>query len=244
MAQRALAHQHIQSGVAMSTLRSPLIHGPEVEGSRPRAAAAFHRLNYKDAPGAAKPPRYLPVELQGRTMRNELRLLASHRRSVGLPVGHEWSCLEVAADIAAAIFGADATARNIEGVCTRIGLPPQKAATYEHLIARASHARRSAGPDDLRLLDPEVIGNKIGLSAEERDNLEIRRIGSFDETPHERKKRRDRDRKAAARARVGATPQSQSAASEEPWKKLGVSRSTYYAKGINRGRTGSSGLSC
>ena len=200
--------------------------------------------DYANAPGvSASLPKYTPVEVQGRTLRNELARLANHRTRTGAGIGHQWSWLETAADVAAAIYGANLTARNVEGVCTRIGLPAQSATVYPPLAARASHARRSAGPDDLALLDPEMIGQRLELTAEERQGLDIRRIGSFNETPRERQLRHDRERAAERRAANGATPRSKSKAARKPWEALGISQSTYYARGLHRVGNETSGLS-
>jgi len=226
-------------------LRTTLIPGPEVEGSRPRARAVFanndrnaRMRDFSRAPGGSS--KYTAVQLQGRTIRNGLFRLAHHRRHTGQGIGHGWSWLETAADVAAAIYGANLSVSQVEGLCIRIGLPPQDPGIYERLAARASDARRSAGAENLGLLDPEVVGKRVELTAEEREGLCIKRIGSIDETPSERAKRKGRERKGAVRAASGATPRSKSKAATKPWEAMGVSKSTYYYRGWHRGRTESS----
>ena len=226
-----------------SPSKSP-IPGPEVAGSRPRAAAAFQRLeqrmvDHSDAPRKSTRYEWTLVQMQGLGIRKALKRLFHYRKQRGQRLGTPGAWGHVAADIAAAIKGHNISGRDVEGVCTVVGFSLDRV-VYDQLAVRASHARKSAGTDDLNILAAAAVGYLIELTAEERSALKITRIDAIDETAAQRKRRLERERKAAARAAAGAVPRSQSKNVLAPWKVLGISRSTYYARGLHRVRTESS----
>jgi hypothetical protein len=84
-----------------------------------------------------------------------------------------------------------------------------------------------------RRLRPDTIAKRLNVTAEERDRLGLRTIGAVDldrEARQERRKERARDKKRKQRAEQGATPRSQSLATQAPWRKLRISRSTYFER--------------
>jgi hypothetical protein len=82
------------------------------------------------------------------------------------------------------------------------------------------------------------VGQLIGLTKEQRRNLDIRLIYAIDETAEERValklERRRRRKRDAARAK-GSVPRAEyeadSAERNKPWVKLGMSRRSWYRKG-------------
>ena len=226
----------------MSPTRSSLNGVPDVAGGRPRAADAAPRLASKNAPSGTRRFQWTLVEMHALGIRNALRKLffLRHRRGQGFGSPGAWA--QVAADITAAIRGPDIRGRDVDGTCTVMGLRLNPG-VCEQMAARASNARRSAGPDDLRILAAAAVGHLVELTAEERSTLEITKIDAIDETADQRTKRLSKERKAAARAAAGAVSRSRSKKALAPWKGLGISKSSFYARGLHLGRTDPSGSS-
>lgn len=186
-------------------------------------------LGYTKAP-VASAAQHLPrqkyslIEMTGRWYRKALQGLVALRREDGLVLDDHVAWTAVAADIAAAIFGAGATVRNVEGQCLFMGIEVERA-TVILFHARAAQWRRAS---DYAPMTGDEVGRLVRLTWRERDALIERgiggatRIGSIDETPGERRKRKDRDRKAEQRAAA------RSHKAQRPWKALGMKRSTYY----------------
>ncbi len=164
--------------------------------------------------------RFTLVEMAARGYRKTLRELVRSRRDDGIVIDDFAAWATVAADIAAAIFGVGMTLRNIEGQLAFMGLEVDKE-TLAPIAARAAQWRRAR---DYRPLSGDEIGRLVRLSWSEREALGITRIGSFDETPSQRRQRHDRVRKAAARAEARATNRL------PPWEALGISKATYYRR--------------
>src|SRR5262249_3373621 len=96
-------------------------------------------------------------------------------------------------------------------------------------------------PPYLRKIKKEDLGQRLNLTFLERQALGIRTIAPADLTPEEfeekRKERRrakQREQKARARRKAGVKPrivnQATSLAHLKPWKKLNVSRATWFRK--------------
>jgi hypothetical protein len=199
-------------------------------------------MNYTDAPSRSIRYEWTLVQMQGLGIRKALKQLFHLRKARGQHYGNPGAWGQVAADVAAAIKGPKIAGRDVDCVCTVIGFSLDQG-VYDQFAARASHARRSAGSDDLNILGAATVGYLVELTAEERSALKITKIDAIDETPRERQRRLDRERAARARARKGATPRSKSKAALRPWDALGIKRSAYYARGLHRVRNESSGSS-
>jgi hypothetical protein len=84
----------------------------------------------------------------------------------------------------------------------------------------------------------------LNLTDDVRTALKITTIRAVDCSKARRVKRaksNDADYQRAKRAEAGARPQAVSAERTEPWKALGISRRTYYRRGLNGTGTDSSG---
>jgi hypothetical protein len=82
-----------------------------------------------------------------------------------------------------------------------------------------------------RYWSPAALGKALNLDNHTRKRLGIHTIRPVDRTLAQLKhERRDRQiaAKAAQRVNAGATPHSQSLQRQQPWKKLGISRATYF----------------
>ena len=90
----------------------------------------------------------------------------------------------------------------------------------------------------------DKLGALLGLTDATRERLGITTIGAIDCTKAERETRRkeeDAARHRELREKAGAKPQTSSAARNKPWEPLGISKATYYRKGLNEpGETTSS----
>lgn len=85
--------------------------------------------------------------------------------------------------------------------------------------------------EDPRLLKADAIAKLLKVTQAERTILKLRTIGACDRTKRQRqidRKRRNTEIQRERRARNGATPRTHSKAATQPWKVLGISRSTYY----------------
>ena len=108
----------------------------------------------------------------------------------------------------------------------------------------ASHALVEAvlrKPDYLRKITAPELGNRLNLTWKEREKLTIRTIAPADLTQDEFDEKRREQRKARARARQSrkrrktgvksrTTYRTASLAHMRPWKKLGISRRTWYRR--------------
>ncbi|MEO5807901.1 hypothetical protein [Devosia sp.] len=178
------------------------------------------------------PQRFTLLEMLGRGRRKALRELVRYRRSDGLVIEDMVAWATIAADIAGAVFGPSMTVRNVEGQCEYLGIGIDKS-TLVPIAARATQWRRAA---QYAPLSGDEVGRLVKLTWQERDALieldaakkidagAIDKIGSFDETARDRRKRKDRARKAGQRA-LARSPQPLS-----PWEAAGMSRSVYYRK--------------
>jgi hypothetical protein len=186
-------------------------------------------LGYTKAPTTGLAPnraqqKFTLIEMTGRCYRKALRALVLLRREDGVVIEDIAAWLTVAADIAAAVFGPRVTAANVEGQCVFMGIEVDKAAVVP-FHARAAQWRCAEGYEPLT---GDEVGRLVRLSWRERDALIERkvggatRLGSFDETAEERRKRKDRERKAGQRA--GA----RSPRPPKAWEALGMKKSTYY----------------
>lgn len=187
-------------------------------------------LGYSKAPvaGAAAPQqakqKFTLIEMTGRCYRKVLRALVQLRREDGVVIEDYAAWMTVAADIAAAIFGPTVTARNVEGQCLFMGIEVDRG-TVAPFFARAAQWRRA---ESYVPLTGEEIGKLVQLSWRERDALiehqvgGATRLGSCDETPVERRQRKDRERKAGQRA-CARSPKPL-----KPWEAVGMKKSTYY----------------
>lgn len=96
-----------------------------------------------------------------------------------------------------------------------------------------------------RMLSADECAALLGVDMEQRTRLGLRTIGAIDMTKAERqafqreqKRERDRARQAAKREAEGrksrAEYEAQSLSQSEPWKAIGISKRTYYRKGLHK----------
>lgn len=186
-------------------------------------------VGYTKAPTGGLAPsqskqKFTLIEMAGLCYRKVLRALVILRREDGVVIEDMAAWLTVAADIAAAIFGHRVTVANVEGQCVFMGIEVDKAAIVP-FHARAAQWRRA---ESYAPLSGDEVARLVHLSWRERDALIERnvrgatRLGSFDESSEERRKRKDRDRKAGQRA------ETHSPRPPKAWEVLGLKRSTYY----------------
>src|SRR5262245_31987058 len=79
----------------------------------------------------------------------------------------------------------------------------------------------------------DKLAKYLGLTYQQRTQLEIRTIGACDFPKRERTKQRKHKakmRKQRARLAAGRRPQSQSLSATRPWGELGMSRATWYRR--------------
>jgi hypothetical protein len=89
---------------------------------------------------------------------------------------------------------------------------------------------------DPRMPNADTLGWRLGLTMERRAALGITTIGGIGSTKAKRaasRKERNNAAKRASRAKAGAASHATSEARTKPWIKLGISRRTYYRKGLN-----------
>jgi hypothetical protein len=82
-----------------------------------------------------------------------------------------------------------------------------------------------------RMWEFQELGDHLNLKEADRSALKIRTIGTSDMTPAERKEHRkhaNRLYQKAKRQARGATPREQCKSRLEPWKAVGMKRSTFY----------------
>lgn len=87
----------------------------------------------------------------------------------------------------------------------------------------------------------DEIAEHLHITQDEVDGACLCSLRAFDNPERDRKlKRRNRDkaRKSESRALKGAKPHSKSAAKAKPWEALGMSRRTFYRKGLNEAPSG------
>jgi hypothetical protein len=164
------------------------------------------------------------TEMTGRCYRKVLRALVQLRKEDGVIIEDYAAWMTVAADIAAAIFGPTVTAHNVEGQCLFMGFEFDRAAIPSFHVRAAQWCQAQ----DYAPLSGDEVGRLVKLTWRERDALierkasGVTRIGSFDETSVERRRRKDRERKAGQRACARSPKQ------PKVWEALGMKRSTYY----------------
>jgi hypothetical protein len=86
----------------------------------------------------------------------------------------------------------------------------------------------------IRIWGADKLGSHIKVSIAEREAWGLTTIGAVNDSKAKRAARRKankRDKEAARRAAKGATPRNRSKAQTRPWAALGMSESTWYAKG-------------
>jgi hypothetical protein len=92
--------------------------------------------------------------------------------------------------------------------------------------------------------DADALGEELNLTDDVRTALEITTIGAVDCSKAKRVRRaksNDAHYQRVKRAEAGAKPQAMSTERTAPWKDLGISRRTYYRKGLSGTGTDSSG---
>lgn len=191
-------------------------------------------LGYTKSParGGEVPTRhsYTLIEMTGRGYRNALTMLIAYRRAHGIVVEDLSGWCTVIADIAAAIKGPGMTLQTVENQAVTIGIDiPGEVLTP--FVQRAAQWRRSV---DYHPLTGAEVGRLVKLSWQERDDLGIKRIAAFDETPDACRRRKNAAAQAARRAARGATPRAPASVTATKWEKLGISKSSYYARGLHR----------
>lgn len=204
-----------------------------IDGVTPKSFA-------RDAARKAANPAYKPNRLNGWQLSAVLRLseikkLARLRLAASAPIGAESSWIECIANALRVRHGTispDMIAA--EAFSLRLG------ALNEEVIADAVEHISKAAWGRYKLYSPKLAGDKLQLTALERDLAGITRITAIDETPRERRRRKDKARKADKRAAEAAL-----AAPKVTKKKmaeaLGITRPTldaWIAKGIVDPETG------
>jgi hypothetical protein len=89
----------------------------------------------------------------------------------------------------------------------------------------------------------DALADRLNLDYETRQLLGIGTIGAIDFRKRSRtalRRKKDAERKRASRAKAGVKPQAQSARRQQPWKQLGISRTSYYRRGEHL-KSGTSG---
>ena len=84
---------------------------------------------------------------------------------------------------------------------------------------------------------PDKLGRYLGLTTKQRTLLRIKSIGARDSSRRARRARRrilKRDYQRLRRQGAGARPHSQSLSATEPWRKMGMSRRTWYRQNRHR----------
>lgn len=110
-------------------------------------------------------------------------------------------------------------------------------------------AARAAAIGRRRMLSADECAALLGVDMEQRTRLGLRTIGAIDMPKAERqafqkeqKRERDRARQAAKREAEGrksrAEYEAQSLTKSEPWRAMGMSKRTYYRKGLHEVGTG------
>jgi hypothetical protein len=105
---------------------------------------------------------------------------------------------------------------------------------------------RSVTPKPLKWR-ADVLARQLGLDYATRMRLRITTIGAIDCGKAKRaalRRKRNNAAKRASRARDGAASHATSAARTKPWRALGMSRTSYYRKGLNGTRGTNSGTPC
>ena len=93
----------------------------------------------------------------------------------------------------------------------------------------------------------DKLAQRLGLNHATRTRLGITTIGATDCGKAKRaalRRKRNNAAKRASRARAGATSHATSAARAKPWVALGISRRTYYRRGLNGTDGTNSGTAC
>lgn len=188
-----------------------------------------------------KPPRKYRLrgfaDVKARQRRNDLRRLVSYRRQHGLAIGGFMEWAVVLADTVAAL-GETVTVEAIERLAHEICLPRLWSSGVERrMVAETAVAfergRRLRGQSH-RPCAAVLAGEYLGLTSVERADCGIRTIDAEDQSKVERVREMDKLRKARERRNAGAVPRAHSIAARKPWEELGISRATYFRKGMNR----------
>ena len=132
-----------------------------------------------------------------------------HNRKAADPV---WSVMEAAKSMGGKITEAEASAITKEASTTR------------------------------RYVTADSLAEYLGVTYPQRQLLRLTTIGACDFPKRQRmQQRRHKDRMAKEKKRraLGMRPQSESLSATEPWRKMGMSRRTWYRK--NKARTGTDG---
>jgi hypothetical protein len=215
--------------------------------SRREAVLAIHAdRKTRRAHGKAEQPRasHKTSAVHCRMMRRraELCRLANHRRNLGISIERSpWAL--VVAD--ALVFGSGGV-----DFCTFGDFAKRAGINFNEAEAMAAIRRvdRLAARKGkaYRPFHSMAVARMLDVTAEERWACDIRTIGAVDETPEQqaarrREERRDYERERSRRRRAGAIPravyEAQSLSRTEPWKALGISRSTWFRRGKPRAPT-------
>lgn len=194
----------------------------------------------RDAARKAANPAYKSNRLNGWQLSAVLRLseinkLARVRLATSAPIGAEscWiECIANALKVRHGTISLEMIAAEAAGL--RLG------ALTEGVVADVVEHFAKEAWGRYKLYPPRLVGNKLQLTADERERAGITRITAIDETPKQRRRRQDRARKADKRAAEAAL-----AAPKVTKKKmaegLGITRPTldaWIAKGIVDPETG------
>jgi hypothetical protein len=172
----------------------------------------------------------------------ELALLARHRGRVGRPFqpADAPDVALLAAHALAPLAGLKTRGRrephpgldvlSLADVLARHGL----ALDPDRLLRIVHHVERSRDQPRPFELTMQLAGLLVGLTREERTNLDIRTMDAVDEPTTARRERKreekramDRERARLTRAAAGARPHAESERKRQPWKALGISESTW-----------------
>jgi hypothetical protein len=185
-------------------------------------------------------PRYKSARLNGWQLSAERRLseikrLARLRLKSAAPIGAESSWIECVANALRVRHGA-VTADMITAAAVSLRVGPFNA----ELVADAVEHIAKAAWGRYRLYSPKLAGDKLQMTAAERDRAGITGIAARDESASELRRRKDRERKADKRAAAAALA-APKIKKVELALALGITRPTldaWIAKGIVDPETG------
>jgi hypothetical protein len=206
----------------------------DLPAHRKRVAAAEQREHQ------IRRPTKFPLEVMLAIMRlRELVRIAEFKREFEGDLGDPFVWLTVLADALA--VARQLTYEHAVGYLQQIGIDFTEGDIMPALdaVERRVEARRVLG-EPYRMFRADVVARKLDITAEAREWAGAKTIGAIDETREERQARRaderrarDRQRKRQDRLMAGATPRERSKAQTKPWEAMGISRSTYYARGLH-----------
>lgn len=193
-----------------------------------------------DAARKAANPGYKANRLNGWQLSAMLRLseikkLAALRLAASAPIGAESSWIECIANALKVRHGTiNMEMIAAEAASLRLG------ALNDGVVADAVEHFAKEAWGRYKLYSPRLAGNKLQLTAVERERAGITRITAIDETPRERRRRQDKARKADKRAAEAALA-APKVTKKRMAESLGISRPTLDAwieKGIVDPETG------